>query len=57
MKTIRFVIEILLITAAVLVMLYNFSIGNRIAYSASIVAVCGTVAILVRDIYKTKKEK
>lgn len=52
--TVRFIIEILLVIAAVAVAVNNFFAGRTITYMASIVAVCGTIAILVRDIYKSK---
>lgn len=52
--TVRFIIEILLVIAAVAVAVNNFFAGRTITYMASIIAVCGTIAILVRDIYKTK---
>ena len=53
-QKIRFGIEVLLIVAAVVVAIYNFGTERQIAYLASIVAVCGTVAILMKDIYKAK---
>lgn len=57
MKTkIRFGIEILLVIAAVSILIYNLSTERRIVYFSSIVAVCGTIAILVRDIYAAKKK-
>ena len=56
-QKIRFVIEILLVIAAIVVAIYNFGSERQIAYLASIVAVCGTVVILVKDIYKAKKNK
>lgn len=52
---IRLAVEILLVIAAVAVLIYNLLIGQQIAYLASIVAVCGTIAILARDI-KTKNK-
>lgn len=55
-QKIRFGIEVLLIVAAVVVAIYNFGTERQIAYLASIVAVCGTVAILIKDIYKAKKK-
>lgn len=55
-QKIRFGIEVLLIVAAVVVAIYNFGTERKIAYLASIVAVCGTVAILIKDIYKAKKK-
>ena len=57
MKKIRLVIEILLVITAIVVMIYNFNIYKRIAYFASIVAVCGTVAILLRDIWQRRNKE
>ena len=56
-QKIRFGIEVLLVLAAIVVAIYNFGTERQIAYFASIVAVCGTIAILVKDIYKAKKSK
>ena len=53
---IRLGIEALLVVAAIVVAIYNFSIGINITYFASIVAVLGTVAIVIKDIYKVKKK-
>ena len=53
----RFGIEVLLVVAAIAVTIYNFSIDRQVTYMASIVAVFGTVTILVKDIYKAKKNK
>ena len=55
-QKIRFGIEVLLVIAAIAVAIYNFGLERQIAYLTSIVAVCGTVAILVKDIYKAKKK-
>ena len=55
-QKIRFAIEILLVIAAIVVAIYNFGSERQIAYLASIVAVCGPVVILVKDIYKAKKK-
>ena len=55
-QKIRFGIEVLLALAASVVAIYNFSSERQIAYLASIVAVCGIVAILAKDIYKVKKK-
>lgn len=52
----RIVIEILLVIAAIAVFIYNFSMQREIVYISSIVAVCGTIAILVRDILQLKKK-
>ena len=56
-QKIRFGIEVLLIVAAIVVAIYNFRVERQIAYFASSVAICGTVAILVKDIYKSKNNK
>ena len=53
----KIVIEILLVMAAIAVFIYNFSMQREIAYIASIVAVCGTIALLIKDIVKWKKNK
>ena len=53
----KIVIEILLVIAAIAVFIYNFSKQREIAYIASIVAVCGTIIFLSRDIVKLKKDK
>ena len=53
----KIVIEILLVIAAIAVFIYNFSMQREIAYIASIVAVCGTIALLIKDIVKWKKNK
>lgn len=55
-QKIWFGIEVLLVIAAIVVAIYNFRSERQIAYMASIVAVCGTVAILVKDIYKAKRK-
>ena len=53
----RIVFEILLVIAAIVVFVYNFSMQREIAYIASIVAVCGTIAFLIKDIIKLKRDK
>ena len=52
----RIVFEILLVIASIAVFLYNFSIHREIAYLASVVAVCGAIALLIRDTVKRKKD-
>ena len=52
----KIIFEILLVIAAIAVFIYNFSMQREIAYIASIVAVCGTNIILIKDIVKLKKE-
>lgn len=49
--------EILLVIAAIAVFIYNFSTQREIAYMASIVAICGTIAFLAKDIVKMKRDK
>ena len=51
----KIVIEILLVIAAIAGFIYNFSMQREIAYIASIVAVCGTIAFLIKDIVKLRK--
>ena len=53
----KIVIEILLVIAAIDLFIYNFSMQREIAYIASIVAVCGTIALLFKDIVKLKRDK
>ena len=53
----RIVFEIFLVIAAIAVFIYNFSTQREIAYIASIVAVCGTIAFLIKDIVKLKRDK
>ena len=53
----KIVIEILLVIAAIAVFIYNFSMQREIAYIASIVAVCGTIAFLIKDIVKLRKSE
>ena len=53
----KIVIEILLVMAAIAAFIYNFSMQREIAYIASIVAVCGTIALLFKDIVKLKRDK
>lgn len=50
----KIAVEILLVTAAIAVLIYNFSLQRESAYMASIVALCGTIAILVREIKKNQ---
>lgn len=56
-QKIRLGIEVLLVLAAIVITIYNFSNDKKVAYMASIVAVLGTVAILAKDIYKGKNNK
>lgn len=49
--------DILLVLAAAAVCVYTFALQKRIAYFVAIVAVCGTVAFLVRDLWALKNGK
>lgn len=53
----KIVVEVLLVIIAVSVCIYNFLIQREIAYMASIVAVCGTIVCLIKDILERKKDK
>ena len=53
----RIVFEILLVIAAISVFICNISAHKEIQYVPSVIAVCGTIAILVRDVVKLKKDK
>lgn len=53
----KIAIEILLVIAAIAIFIYNFSTQREIVYISSIVAVCGTIAMLIKDIVKWKKDK
>lgn len=55
-QRIRFGFEVLLVIAAIAVAIYNFGTEREVTYLASIVAVCGAVAILVKEICKAKKK-
>lgn len=50
----RIILEIVLVIAAIVVFIYNFSMQRKIAYISSIVAVCGTIIILIRDVIKSR---
>ena len=54
-KTIKIIIAVLLVIAALVVAFYNFFAERTVTYFASIVAVCGTVATLISIIFKHKK--
>lgn len=53
----KIIIEILLVIVAIAVFVYNFSMQREITYIASIVAVCGTMALLIKDIVELRKNK
>ena len=53
----RIIFEILLVIIAIAVFIYNLSMQREIAYIASIVAVCGTITFLIKDIIKLKRDK
>ena len=50
----RIILEIVLVIAAIVVFIYNFSMQRKIAYISSIVVVCGTIIILIRDVIKNR---
>lgn len=50
----RFFAEVLLILVAAAVFVYNLLMHRNIAYMASVIAVCGTTAMLIKDIKKLK---
>ena len=56
-QKIWFGMEVLLVVIAIAVAIYNFGIKREIAYFTSIVSVCGTVAIFIKDTYKLKHKK
>ena len=51
----QIVFDLLLITTALTICLYQFSMQRLAAYAASIVAVCGSAAFLVGDILALKR--
>ena len=52
----RIACEILLVIAAIAVFIYNLSVQRDIQYIPSVIAVCGTISLLVRDIVKLKRD-
>ena len=56
-RVIKIVIAVLLVLAAIIVAFYNFFTENSVTYFASIVAVCGTVAILIQIFFRSKKNE
>lgn len=53
----RIAFDILLITASCIIFIYNILMQRRIVYLSSVIAVCGTTALLVRNIMALKREK
>ena len=53
----RITIAILLVIAAIVALMYNLSVQKEILYIASIVSVCGTLLILVKEIGQSKKDR
>ena len=53
----QIVFDLLLITTALTICLYQFSMQRLAAYAASFVAVCGSAAFLVRDILALKRSR
>lgn len=56
-KIVKIVLDILLVIAAVGVFVYNFSMQREITYISSVVALCGTIALLVRDTVELKRDR
>lgn len=52
----RIAIAVLLVIAAIVALIYNLSVQKEILYIASIVAVCGTIMILLKEIAQAKKK-
>lgn len=50
----RVLLAIVLLIAAVDLLIYNFSMKKEILYTASIVAVCGTALILIKELLQFK---
>ena len=50
-QKIRFGMEVLLVVIAIAVAIYNFGTKREIAYFTSIVAVCGTGAIFIKEAF------
>ena len=53
----QIVFDLLLITTALTICLYQSSMQRAAAYMASIAAVCGSAAFLVRDILVLKRSR
>ena len=53
----RIAIAVLLVIAAIVALIYNLSVQKEILYIASIVAVCGTILILLKEIVQEKNNK
>ena len=51
----KIVMDILLVIAAITAFAYNFSMQIEISYFSSVVAVCGTIALLMKDVIELKK--
>lgn len=52
----KIAIEVLLVIAAIVICIYNFSNERSTCYISSIVAICGTIALLIKDIVQLRKE-
>ena len=55
-QKIRYIIEVLLVIVAIAVAIYNFATDRQIVYLASIIAVCGTMTILIKELYKIRNK-
>lgn len=49
----RIAVAVLMVIVAIVVLIYNLFVQKEILYIASVVAVCGTILILVKEIYST----
>ena len=54
---VRFLIDIVLVIAAISITIYNVMNGKNHLYMSSFVAVVGTIILLISDIIKTRKGK
>lgn len=55
-ERIRIVAAALLVLAAIVAFLYNLFLQREILYLSSLIAVCGTVLILVKEILRYKRK-
>ena len=53
-RKVRIYIAIILVILAVAVLIWNFVNDRKTTFLASIIALLGTIAILVKEIYQTK---
>jgi uncharacterized membrane protein YhfC len=53
-RKVRIYIAIILVILALAVLIWNFVNDRKTTFLASIIALLGTIAILVKEIYQTK---